>query len=298
MKIKTILHATDFSEVAFNALEYAVFLATRFDARLRVLHSINLYNYSPALIADGSIAFENFYDDMETELQEQLSDMTEKFANKRAGIEKNFRRGTSASYTILDEAENIGADLIVMGNRGHSEAHRFFIGSVAEQVVRHANCPVLLVSKKPEPLRQVTNILLPIDFSDSAQAAAQVAVDIAKTEGATLHLAHVWEAPSPPPAYPFIESFPSVPEPAEKRDDALDMFMSTYPIAGIPVKKHLLDGRVSKALVNLAKRESIDLVVMGTAGLDGIKHFLIGSVTEKVLRRADIPVLTVKTKQE
>lgn len=145
MKIETILVPTDFSEDAVKALETAIEFARVFGSKVVLLHaySVELPFSSPAM-GGGLILPEGFY----VELRDHSAIQVERLAREasRDGIEvEGLAVENTAWMAIVDEAERLSADLIVMGTRGLTGLKHLAIGSVAERVVRKASCPVLTV---------------------------------------------------------------------------------------------------------------------------------------------------------
>ncbi len=139
MPIRTVLHPTDFSEQARSAFPMACSLAHDFGARVVVLHvapppiqilggmaapSPALEEYDPAVLGKKVRELHSPYPDVPVEARVETGD---------------------AAATILKVAEETACDLIVMGTHGRTGLGRLLMGSVAEQVVRKANCPVLTV---------------------------------------------------------------------------------------------------------------------------------------------------------
>lgn len=142
---------------------------------------------------------------------------------------------------------------------------------------------------------QVDTILVPTDFSDEAQAALEHALDLAVRLHSRVHLLHAcYIAPYGgthwTPAYP-PDLFDRVQSQAEKRIAEVKEKASER---GVPIQTEVILGPASIAIVETAERLHADLIVMGTRGLSGLKHVMLGSVTERTLRRAPCPVLTVK----
>jgi nucleotide-binding universal stress UspA family protein len=137
---KTILVATDFSECAEQALDYAVALAGVLDAKIHLLNVIVI----PAMgIPEVGIAVSSTL--IESTARTQQAELDKRAAgHAAAGIETLLRTG-DARDVILDAAREIGADLIVMGTHGRRGVRRALIGSIAESVVRTAPCPVLTI---------------------------------------------------------------------------------------------------------------------------------------------------------
>lgn len=292
---RKILHPTDFTEVAMRAFEQAVVLARRYNAELRVVHAITLNQYNPAVARRGMPMLDEIYDSIEKELSDELVDMGEKSKTNEVPFEWVFHRGINASEAIMGEAEDWSADLIIMGTHGNAKLRHFFLGSVAEQVVRYSPCPVMVLGREEDIPGKFENILLPVDFSATSDAAAEVAMDLARVHGATVHTLHVFESPAPPPYFYTEEDiFSWDPRLKERAEKALREFAHKHNEAGLTTVTHVEEGRPSRKIVSLAQKIPIDLIVMGTKGVSGIDHLLLGSVTEKVLRKAQAPVLTVR----
>ena len=292
---KTILHPTDFSPVALQAFDQAVALALRYGAKLQLLHAVVLHEYDNTTLKKGIKKLNEAYESLRAELKIQMEEIVEDSEIAADMCSFVIKRGFNAGEVIIDKAEESGADLIVMGTHGHSPIRHFFLGSVAEKVVRYAPCPVMVLGRMEDAPGRFQNILLPVDFSDASDRAATVALSVAKRHGARLHMLHVYQDIVPPPYYTAADSAFAWDKELKKRGEAaLHKFIAKHQQEGVSTVSHLLEGRVAREIVEFSRGNSIDLIVMGTAGLSGFHHFLLGSVTEKVLRRSDIPVLTVR----
>jgi nucleotide-binding universal stress UspA family protein len=135
LPIRTILHPTDFSDCSEYARQLARSLARDYGARIVVVHVPQREIVHPGLIGGPGEA-KPFLDEVEARLRESF----EKDLDTRAEIV--VREGEPAS-TILWLADEVHADLIVMGTTGRSGLGRLLLGSVAEEVMRRAHCPVL-----------------------------------------------------------------------------------------------------------------------------------------------------------
>lgn len=149
--IKTILFPTDFSETSAQALEYVSELANDNRAKLVALHVLEPV---PPLAADGIIIPMDL-DGARNAAQHELSSCRP--TKSGVNFDRLFREGLAATK-IVEAASEVGADLIVMGTHGRSGIRRLLLGSVAEQVLRQARCPVLFVkhdpAKRPSESRQ------------------------------------------------------------------------------------------------------------------------------------------------
>lgn len=142
-----------------------------------------------------------------------------------------------------------------------------------------------------------TKILCPIDFSDGAGQALTTAVRMAKEAGAELVLAYVWQSP----IYTMGEAIPLAPDLITDLIADAEINLAKRKAAveaqGVRVSTLLLTGAPWNEIVEAVARDpAIDLVVMGTHGRTGLRHVLLGSVAEQVVRRAACPVLVVRTR--
>ena len=145
----------------------------------------------------------------------------------------------------------------------------------------------------------VGTILVPIDFSPSAEEAMTWAIDLARRYGASLLVAHVLQPVAWPASPDGLMLTPTDLLATTRRelDASLERTRASIEAAGIRATSALLDGTPAAEIAALARRASADLVVMGTHGRTGLQHALLGSVAEKVLRTAPCPVLTVRMRQ-
>ena len=144
-------------------------------------------------------------------------------------------------------------------------------------------------------MSEFRKILVPVDFSDHSQHALDRAIELAKGFGAELHLLHCYQiSPGAISPYGMIvpESFEHDVRVAALR--RLAEWSEKARKAGCRVQEHLSARFPAEEIATLAERIGADLIVMGTRGLTGIKHVLLGSVAERTIRVAGCPVLTVK----
>ena len=133
-------------------------------------------------------------------------------------------------------------------------------------------------------------ILYPTDFSTMGQAALELATSLARERGAKLVIVHVEE---PPQAYGGGELYYGIEEPnREQLQKMLSEVLPTDPAVGY--EHRLVVGSPATAIVYLAERENVAMIVMPTHGRTGLTRMLMGSVAEEVVRKAKCPVLTVK----
>jgi len=213
--------------------------------------------------------------------------------------EKVVVRGISPPDEILRYAEENDVSLIVMGTCGRSALGRFFFGSTAEKVVRHSHCPVLTVLEEPTEYIETgkyDRILLPTDYSDTSKKAFPWAVSLAEIHNAELVFFHAIEESIPPQYYAAgISSLFELDRELKKRATrALDDFIKEAKSDKIKTKKVVVEGKSDEEIMKYAEENNVDLIVMASHGHSGIERVLLGSTTERVVRKAPCPVLTVK----
>ena len=138
-----ILSAIDFSENSECAFDYALILATKFDAELTILHAIN----EPVDLRGFYVPHISF-EQLEKEIEESAAKMMEEFCRTKLGTFSNYKTVIVTGVPcdeITAAAAKIDASLIVLGTHGRTGLDRILFGSTAERVVRSAGCPVLTV---------------------------------------------------------------------------------------------------------------------------------------------------------
>lgn len=146
----------------------------------------------------------------------------------------------------------------------------------------------------------IRKILVPVDFSPTSAAALGTAMGIAERWGASIDVLHVLEYP----VYVVPEMTVAVPgAPArsfeafavEQAEDEMMRFLEPFdPKAHIALHSQMIRGDATRGILSHAKDGAYDLIVMGTHGRKGLEHVLLGSVAERVIRRAPCPVLTTR----
>jgi nucleotide-binding universal stress UspA family protein len=146
MDIRRILVPCDFSEYAEKALTWALELAERWRSRVLLLHVIPRPSYPPMLMG-SYFDVAQFEASLQAEAEARAKEIVARAGNKAVQIETQVIIGEPFS-DICRMAEDEKVDLIVMGSHGRTGLRHVLLGSVAERVVRHAPCPVLVVGKK------------------------------------------------------------------------------------------------------------------------------------------------------
>ncbi|WP_255194398.1 universal stress protein [Natronobeatus ordinarius] len=266
-----ILVPTDGSEPATAALEYAAELAATDDASVSVV-----------TVSDGSDPGAGV-----------VAAACDRIADAGGAAEGAVLDGTPHEV-ILEAASERAVDAIVMGTRGRQGVGRFVLGSVAERVVRDADVPVFAV-RDDEDVRlgyPPETVLVPVDGSEHASRALEAGLGLARAHDATVHLL---SAVDTRPTGVDVGSSPNVDAVAASARTIVEEAETVATEAGFDdVATMVTFGSAHREIPAYAAENDVDLVVMGTHGRSGVDRFLLGSVTERVLRTAPAPVLTVR----
>jgi nucleotide-binding universal stress UspA family protein len=297
LEIDRILVPIDFSDHAQRAVDEAVLFAKAFGAELHLLHC---YRFLPEILElYGVEKPKSFEADVAEAARKRMAEWSEAVEEQGVAVQSHLV-ASLPSKEIVDLAVRIRASMIAMGTRGLSGLKQVVLGSVAERVIRLAPCPVLTARREDgapahaQP-RRIAKILVPVDFSEDSQQAFDVAIDVAKTFGAEIHLVHCYQIyPASVSPYGVV-----VPENLEQdiRMAALQRLAEWREKAtalGIRAQEHITAHFPSEEIVAMSERLAVHLIVMGSRGLTGLKHVLLGSVAERTIRNATCPVLTVK----
>jgi len=154
-KPQIILVATDFSDISDEALRAAALYAKTFHSRVLVAHVFDpTPNVPPVVWSRPDLLERSIRVEIEEAIRETLTAKTAELLKEVPEVELSVIQHPSAGRAIVEMAEDEGADLVILGSHGRSGLSRAFLGSVAERVVRHAPCPVLVVrvrhAKEPE----------------------------------------------------------------------------------------------------------------------------------------------------
>jgi nucleotide-binding universal stress UspA family protein len=300
LKIKNILYPTDFSKCAAQAQAHALFLAKRFQCRLHIVHAIVLHRDDPHNPAHHFPDPEELYEKLKNMASDRM-DNDLKASHESADevdIVMKELRGISATDLILEYADANDIDLIVMGTHGRRGLGYMLLGSIAQEVVREAACPVYTIREsEPAPKTgKIRRILAPMDFSDHSKTAVSIAREAAALYNAKLQLLHVVESVVPPSIYGF-EVEPNIrlqQDAFDRSEEEMKRIFSGSPGPDVPAEFNIATGHVVNEILECARSKNVDLIVIATHGLSGFKHLLLGSVAEKVIRMAPCPVLTLK----
>ncbi len=295
-------------------------------------HSVRALRATRALAMDGDairvvqvVAPLNREDDeIDRSPQEILRDqaMKEDAAHLRALVSTELGEAAESAQiksiaraqdALNQEAEDWNASVIVVGTHGRSGLARLFLGSTAEAMLRTATRPVLVVRDAPhatsplyppvlpEPARiGPSRIVVATDFSEPAHRALETARELGRSLGAKVWVVHVFDDPGDVRRgivgrgldAPRASALPEGAK-AQLEEALRTLVADVFGEGAGSVETELAVGRPVDQIVRRARAHHADLLIVGTTGRAGVERLLLGSVAEKVVREATIPVLTV-----
>lgn len=282
IQLKNVLYVTDFCQASEAALPFAVALARRYDATVHALHVLTLNPYAP-------VAFESETESAFAAMQQLESQLT----NVKHHV--ILERAVDVWAGVEQASQDTAADLIVLGTHGRTGAQRFLLGSVAEQIFRRSQRPVLTVGPGVRTSAHrggwFHRILFATDYSPASLVAAPYAASLAESSEARLLLLHV--APTIEPGKGDRKSDQSVAEMIERLYDAVPVNAEL----SIPPEVAVEYGDPADKIIEAAWQRSADLIVLGVRGarghLSSATHVEYATAHE-VVARATCPLLTVR----
>jgi nucleotide-binding universal stress UspA family protein len=289
---KKILLATDGSEDAQLAAIAAMDLANRTGAQLHVVHAWRALPH----YAYPSLVPERYQPPYEEGARKILKEQVERIEEAGSRVAKAHLVMGWEADVILDLGEQIGAGLIVVGSRGLGQVKRLLVGSVSENIVHHAKCPVLVVrgGAGAWPPRRV---VIGDDLSEEARGTAKLGVTLGKLLEVETLLVHTYEGMPPHP-----ETLPQadrelyeamVEEHLKQVEPAFEGRAAELADAhGVHPQVRVVPGESAQVLSEVAEEGGgPSLLVVGSRGMGASERMLLGSASTKVLRAARGPVV-------
>ncbi len=276
--IEKILIPYDFSETAGLALEHAVFMAKFYKAEITLLHVIEAPSFTAAIAS--AFTKSDFEEKVEGEVMDKMKELANDIHHK-AGIKVQVKTHNGKIYrSIVNVAEEIDANIIIMGTHGASGLQEFFMGSNAYRVVSESSCPVITVQAHATKIG-FKSIALPIDDSSASRQKVPMAAHLASKYGATVHIAGLMTSANDD----FVRKFRIKVEQVEDYLDKFDVQHTTTFVSG--------DNLASMTL-NFVKDKNSDLMVIMTEQEFNITGLFLGTFAQQVVNHSKVPVLSVR----
>jgi nucleotide-binding universal stress UspA family protein len=276
-----ILFPTDFSNASENAYIYALKLADRLKATITVVHVYELLEFHTWIEESLNMAevnekvtlgeFERFKEQIE--FMKRIA-----FENNLAEIEVNYslKQSDQAVEAIIQEAKDIGAELIVTGTKGASGIKEIFFGSIASKIMEKAACPVFIIPDTAN-YRGIKKVGLTLEYKAGELELIEKSLAIARRLGSHLHCLHV-----------------DVYDPEKVKLKLLEYREAFKAETDISFHtQYELD--VEKGILDFMKFNQIDLVVMRVHQQSVLKEIFSFSIAKRVAYHSDIPLVALHT---
>jgi CRP/FNR family cyclic AMP-dependent transcriptional regulator len=299
IEVTRILVPVDFSEHSEEAVAHAVKLAERFQAKLFLLHVIHSIRPRHGLERNREIALK-MDRALTSRSSEKLNEVARKLVPPSLDVTCDIVTGNAAEQ-IVEAARVQAIDLIVMATHGRTALKHLFLGSVAEGVIRHAPCSVLVVraaapvfERRASTLQELRMVIAAIDFSEASEDVLEIAEQWVRAMEATLVITHVAAVYYPMNEYGALEVPALDAELLDIGAQKARRLVERERMKGLEATEEVRQGDAGVQLLEAAAKYDAEIIIMGTRGLTGLKHVLLGSTAEHVIRHAHCPVLVVR----
>ena len=277
---RSILCAVDFSTATSAVLRWAGLFARTYGAKLEILHA-DWQEWPPYFTAAQIQTFVKENREHLTALRRDL----DRAAREALGMKAPYSTAAVEGYpvtAILEHASVHSPELIVMGSHGRSGMARLRLGSVAENVVREAAIPTLVVKAARNPhMPKISSVLCPVNFTRSASRCLELSASVASAFQAKLFVVHTVEQETGDLQPTHERLCQWVPEDVQAHCDLVEV-----------VRR----GNAAEQIVLVAREQGVDLIVLGAEHRPFFEFTTLGTTTERVVRYADSNVLVLPWK--
>ena len=277
---QSILCGADFSPASLTALSYAALLARAYGAALEVLHSHHVE--LPAYLGEQQWArLQGELQAARASAEQHLRDFAAPALGDLAPTAQITAVDAPPVDGLLQAVQERHPDLVVLGSHGHNRLNQFLLGSVSAGVLREVTAPLLVTRQRldSEPTAaRIEHVLCPVNYTETATVGLQTAASLAARLGARLSIVHALEHDGDRAAE--RERLCQWVPPQVRADCTWE----TAPV---------LRGPAAESIVRAAQEMGADLIVVGGRRRSLLTATLLGATTERVVRHATCPVLTV-----
>ncbi len=305
-RFKRIMVPLDGSDFAEASLSWALALARRDKARLDLVAVVSPYAFPNPRNPQEEAIVQGWFTEEEERLTRYLTE-----AKGRIDADVEVRTHTPKGRivpTLLERAEVFESDLIVMTTHGRGGLQRVWLGSVADTLLREASQPVLVIPARDEEDAPdlgepaLNRILVPLDGSDRSEAVLESAAGIAVRSGATLSLLTILPRPMSQDrsfvAY-GLDDGESTGLMLEGLQSYVESLAAELREQGVEVETAAIQAAsAADGILERAAEEPADLIMLATRGRGGMRRMMLGSVADKVIRGAGLPVLVHRVPED
>lgn len=291
--LRTILCPVDFSPPSQHAFQYAMSLARQYDASLHLLHAVPPVTHEAvdpgSLTRNGILTHE---EEMERQLQIRLAVLRHEGLRATGAVLKG-----KVEDVLKREAQRPRIDLVVMGTHGYRGIKRWMLGSVTEQLLRHLDKPLLIITSKSNARMTLPNlkrVLITTDFSEGTQDAIRYGFSLAEEYQAEVALLHV--VPQLPDSWQRLNyqlASKDIAKMTAQAKRALEELVPEEARLWCTVAAEVRHGAPHQEIIHFIQSWAPDLLVMNIHGASFMDRAILGTTAERVIRPAACPVLAV-----
>ena len=297
---EAILVPLDGSKTAEKVLPYARYLAGKFKVPVELLAVVDVVEIASHMTSEKVHFLDTLIEDAVQHSTTYLRGVATTIAgtNVRCSVEKG-----RAEDTIIEKAATDKTMLITMATHGRSGLNRFLLGSIAEKVLRGTVNPLLLIragDEKSQGEAMLKSIIVPLDGSELAEAVLPIVADMAKKLDLEIELFRTYHVPYN--VYSGDEGLYAVNYEellAGLRDEAaeyLEKKAADLKRLGVAkVQCITKEGLAADEIISLGRKTPDNLIAMSSHGRSGVRRWVLGSVTELVVRHSGDPVLVIRS---
>jgi nucleotide-binding universal stress UspA family protein len=291
----------DGSRLAESVLPVAQQMASRFHTRMTLLHIMEEH---PPTVIHGERHLTGV-----AQAQAYLAEIALRLQSSALPVEIHVHQDKEANVarSIVQHAQEMNADLVIMCTHGHGGLRELLFGSNAQQALQRGTQSILLLFPREDgsvPPFHLQRILVPLDGSSAHEPALPAAITLARTLGAELHLVLVI------PTLATLSGEQAVTGlllPLTMRAvldlsqqdaaDYLEQAVARCRAEGVAARAEVLRGDIVPAVLGLAERLNVDLIVLASHGRTGLDALLTGSVAARITGRRIRPLLLVRAEK-
>ena len=294
-----LLIPLDGSKTAERALPYARYLAEEQNVLIELLAVVDVANMATHMTAERALHLDTMVEDAVRASEKYLEAIAGTLSAAKIKTVVDTGR---PEEVIIEKAAAEQNTLITMATHGRSGMNRWLLGSVAEKVLRGATDPVLLIRAREvtrtEDEPTLKSLIVPLDGSDLAEQVLPTAIELAKPRDLEIVLIRTYNIPTT--AYAGVEGYALPIDDLLKgmRDEACayleNKVADVKKLGGARVSFAAKEGLPADEIISFAKNLPGGLIAMSTHGRSGVRRWVLGSVTETVVRHSENPVLVIR----
>jgi nucleotide-binding universal stress UspA family protein len=296
-----LLIPLDGSKTAETVLPYARFLAIKLRLPVELLQVINVAEVGRRIPPEKAEFLDDIFGNIIRRSEDYLKSIAATFAD--VNVICTIEKGAAPAEFIIDKARADPGTVIAMATHGYSGIKRWLLGSVAEKVLRGGPNPVLLVratEAKPDEEAMLRSIIVPLDGSVLAEKVLLTVAELAKRVKLEVILFRTYTLPTSalvadPQAHYMVSDEKLIAGMHEEAVAYLEKKTQAMKEMNVEKVSYIAEyGVAADEIISLGKKTPDNLIAMCTHGESGIKGWVLGSVTETVVRHSGDPVLVIR----